>query len=186
MLCIHPNHIALLSRCHVIQTHEDNPDLICLTDYFEGSKQSNRVADWWIKLFGIWCSNHKHFAWFFCEEGVYIGRQATARAFSFARTDHRQSLNPYVSMSIIYARRCTHRKRESFDGGIVGCKWGENSDAQYLMIQWLLLSFLLRVWYVCAGYRIIVPWSFLIGETFAVVSWLSALEAISLKKSDIK
>ncbi|KAI2495618.1 hypothetical protein MHU86_18892 [Fragilaria crotonensis] len=35
VLPIHPNHIALLSRCHVIQTHEDNPDLVCLTDYLE-------------------------------------------------------------------------------------------------------------------------------------------------------
>ncbi len=38
VLPIHPNHIELLSRCNVIKIHEDNPDLVCLTDYLEGIK----------------------------------------------------------------------------------------------------------------------------------------------------
>lgn len=41
-LPIHPNHIALLLRCCVIQSHEDNPDLVCLTDYLEGTPRSNK------------------------------------------------------------------------------------------------------------------------------------------------
>ena len=36
---IHPKHIELLRRCHIIQTHEDNTDLVRLTDYLEGTKR---------------------------------------------------------------------------------------------------------------------------------------------------
>ena len=43
-LPIHPNHITLLLRCCIIQRREDNPDLVCLTDYLEGSMRSNKVA----------------------------------------------------------------------------------------------------------------------------------------------
>ena len=43
-LPIHPNHIALLLQCCVIQIHEDNQDLVCLTDYLEGTMRSNKVA----------------------------------------------------------------------------------------------------------------------------------------------
>ena len=38
-LPIHPKHIELLHRCQIIQTHEDNLDLVRLTDYLEGTKR---------------------------------------------------------------------------------------------------------------------------------------------------
>ena len=43
-LPIHPNHIALLNKYYVIQSHEHNPDLICLTDYLEGTKRNTVVS----------------------------------------------------------------------------------------------------------------------------------------------
>jgi hypothetical protein len=39
-LPIHPNHVELLNRCHIIQAHEDNADLVCLTDYLEGTSEA--------------------------------------------------------------------------------------------------------------------------------------------------
>ena len=39
VLPIHPRHVALLLRCQIIENHEDNPELIRLTDYLEGFEQ---------------------------------------------------------------------------------------------------------------------------------------------------